>query len=69
VDDEPRDRGVLSRLLNAAGFVTRQAEDGIDGLAKLRETLPDIIISDLGMPRMSGAEFISVVAAASLTYR
>jgi CheY-like chemotaxis protein len=61
VDDEPRDRGVLSRLLNAAGFVTRHAEDGIDGLAKLRETLPDIIISDLGMPRMSGAEFISVV--------
>ena len=61
VDDEPRDRGILSRLLNAAGFVTQEAEDGIDGLAKLRETLPDVIISDLNMPRMSGVEFISVV--------
>jgi CheY-like chemotaxis protein len=59
VDDEPRARGILSRLLNAAGFVTQQAEDGIDGLAKLREALPDI--SDLGMPRMSRAGFISVV--------
>ena len=61
VDDEPRARGILSRLLNAAGFVTQEAEDGIDGLAKLRETLPDVIISDLNMPRMSGVEFISVV--------
>ena len=61
VDDEPRARGILSRLLNAAGFVTQEAEDGIDGLAKLRERLPDVIISDLNMPRMSGVEFISVV--------
>jgi CheY-like chemotaxis protein len=61
VDDEPRARAVLSRLLNAAGFVTQEAEDGIDGLAKLREKLPDVIISDLNMPRMSGLEFISVV--------
>ncbi len=60
-DDEPRARGVLSRLLNAAGFVTKEAEDGIDGLVKLRETLPQVIISDLNMPRMSGVEFISIV--------
>jgi len=61
VDDEPRTRGILSRLLSTAGFVTQQAEDGIDGLVKLRETLPDVIISDLRMPRMSGVKFVSVV--------
>jgi CheY-like chemotaxis protein len=47
--------------LEAAGFAVRQAEDGIDGLAKLRDKLPKVIISDLEMPRMSGIEFISVV--------
>ena len=47
--------------LEAAGFEVQQAEDGIDGLAKLRDELPQVIISDLQMPRMSGLEFISVV--------
>ena len=61
VDDEPTVRGILSSLLNEAGFVTQEAEDGIDRLVKLRETLPDVIISNLNMPRMSGVEFISVV--------
>jgi len=61
VDDEPNGYGILSRLLTAAGFETQQAEDGIDSLAKLKETLPDLIICDLNMPRMSGGEFISVV--------
>jgi CheY-like chemotaxis protein len=47
--------------LERAGFEPRQAEDGIDGLVKLRDELPQVIISDLEMPRMSGLEFISVV--------
>jgi CheY-like chemotaxis protein len=47
--------------LEEAGFEAQQAEDGIDGLVKLRHKLPEVIISDLQMPRMSGVEFISVV--------
>ena len=47
--------------LEEAGFKAQQAEDGIDGLVKLRDKLPKVIISDLQMPRMSGIEFISVV--------
>jgi CheY-like chemotaxis protein len=47
--------------LEQAGFEARQAEDGIDGLVKLRDEIPKAIISDLQMPRMSGIEFISVV--------
>ena len=61
VDDDPAIREVLSMELEEAGFKAQQAEDGIDGLAKLREELPKVIISDLQMPRMSGIEFISVV--------
>ena len=61
VDDDPSVRDLLSMRLEEAGFEARQAEDGIDGLVKLRDELPKVIISDLQMPRMSGIEFISVV--------
>ncbi len=62
VDENPAVRGILSRLLNAAGFATQQAEDGKDGLAKLRGALPDVIISDAHVPPpMAGVEFVSVV--------
>jgi CheY-like chemotaxis protein len=61
VDDDPGIRTVLSMELEEAGIEARQAEDGIDGLVKLRDKLPNVIVSDLMMPRMSGIEFISVV--------
>jgi CheY-like chemotaxis protein len=61
VDDDPSIRSLLSRHLEKAGFQAREAEDGIDGLVKLRDNLPAVIISDLEMPRMTGIEFMSVV--------
>ena len=61
MDDDPAVRTLLSRQLKKEGFETREAEDGIEGLVKLRNELPGVIISDLEMPRMSGIEFVSVV--------
>lgn len=61
VDDDPHVRTFLSKRLGQAGFEIHEAKDGIDGLVKLRSGLPQIIISDLQMPRMSGTEFVSVV--------
>jgi CheY-like chemotaxis protein len=61
VDDEPAIRGLLSSRLEQAGFEAQQAQDGIDGLMKLRQRLPHLIISDNEMPRMSGIEFVIVV--------
>jgi CheY-like chemotaxis protein len=61
VDDDPAIREILSMELAEAGFKAQHAEDGIDGLVKLRDELPKVIISDLQMPRMSGIEFIWVV--------
>jgi hypothetical protein len=37
------------------------AVDGLDAIGKLRGGLPDLIISDLNMPRMSGSEFLDIV--------
>jgi CheY-like chemotaxis protein len=61
VDDDPSVRKLLSMHLVLAGFVTRQAQDGIEGLVKLRDELPKVIICDLEMPRMAGLEFSEVV--------
>ena len=61
VDDEPLFRKLISRYLVAEGCVVRAADDGLDAIGKLRAALPDLIISDLKMPRMSGFEFLDVV--------
>jgi CheY-like chemotaxis protein len=61
VDDTPSIRKVLSNILVGAGYVVRTAVDGLDGIGKLRQGAPDLIISDLMMPRMTGFEFLKVV--------
>jgi CheY-like chemotaxis protein len=61
VDDDLFVREMVTTRLAKERFEVQQAEDGIDGLVKLRDHLPKVIISDLVMPRMAGIEFISVV--------
>jgi CheY-like chemotaxis protein len=61
VEDESLIRKVISGYLVAAGYVVQTAVDGLDALGKLRAGLPDLIISDLKMPRMSGVEFLNIV--------
>lgn len=61
VDDDESVREVFAALLRNAGYEVRTAENGFDGLLKLKQLVPDVIISDLNMPEMSGFEFLSVV--------
>ena len=61
VDDEPVILQTMHAILETRGWQVRTAEDGFDGLRILRETPPDLIISDLRMPNMSGFEFLAVV--------
>lgn len=61
VDDEPIILETMSAILQSEGFVVRPAEDGFAALVTLRQTPPDVIISDLRMPNMSGFELLSVV--------
>ncbi len=61
VDDEPVVRETLSLLLKDSEYDVVTAEDGFSALLQLRQALPDVIVSDLNMPQMSGFEFLSVV--------
>jgi CheY-like chemotaxis protein len=61
VDDEPCMREIMAMLLNEEGYEVFTASDGLDALVQLRSSTPDLIISDLSMPRMSGQELLSVV--------
>jgi chemosensory pili system protein ChpA (sensor histidine kinase/response regulator) len=54
VDDNPDVREMFSLLLISAGYRVIVAEDGIAALAQLKQNLPDVVVSDLEMPRMSG---------------
>jgi DNA-binding response OmpR family regulator len=61
VDDEPSIRDLFQTSLSAKGYEVRVAKDGFDALAQMGGALPDLILTDLKMPNMSGFEFLSVV--------
>lgn len=61
VDDEEAILSTSSRILELKGFEVRTATDGFAALIELRKALPDVIISDLRMPNMSGFELLSIV--------
>jgi len=54
VDDDPEIREAISLILEANGYKVVTAQDGIDGLNKLKVDKPDLMILDLLMPRLDG---------------
>jgi twitching motility two-component system response regulator PilH len=56
VDDSPTVREILEDILTANGFRVLLAEDGYEGLVRVRDARPDLIMLDLQMPRMDGYE-------------
>jgi CheY-like chemotaxis protein len=61
VDDEPAIRLSLSQILLSLGYHVRCAADSFSALIEFRQRIPDILLSDLNMPGMSGFELLSVV--------
>ncbi len=61
VDDQPSIRTALSLVLAEIGYCVRTAEDGFSALAEMRMERPDILLTDLNMPGMSGFELLSAV--------
>jgi signal transduction histidine kinase/DNA-binding response OmpR family regulator len=58
VEDHPDVRKLLSEQLTGE-FIIEQASDGLEGLQKATELVPDLVITDVMMPKMDGREFCS----------
>lgn len=58
VDDDQDVREVICEVLERAGIRVASAEDGARALESVRSELPDLILLDLRMPIMSGAQFL-----------
>jgi DNA-binding response OmpR family regulator len=60
IDDEPLSRELLQSSLSEQGYEVAIAKDGFAALAQMHGALPDLIVSDLKMPNMSGFEFLLI---------
>lgn len=60
IDDDPGVRSVVSRMLQRAGHHVIEGQDGREGIARLRTTPIDLVLTDIVMPVMNGIEFIKM---------
>lgn len=63
IDDSVTMRELIDFVLSSAGFRVVLAHDGLDGVVQLGECKPDVIITDMNMPRMDGLGFIEQARA------
>lgn len=61
VDDSKTMRNMIRMALEPAGFTVHTADDGVHGVEVLGGLAPDVIITDINMPRMDGFGFIDAV--------
>ncbi|QHL89771.1 response regulator [Sphingomonas changnyeongensis] len=63
VDDSASMRMLLKASLGAQGFTIETANDGEHGLERMHEVKPDLLITDINMPKMDGFQLIEAVRA------
>ncbi|WP_239003102.1 Hpt domain-containing protein [Dechloromonas sp. TW-R-39-2] len=63
VDDSLTVRKITSRLLLREGYQVVLAKDGVDALEKLLDVQPDVVLSDIEMPRMDGFDLLRNIRA------
>jgi DNA-binding response OmpR family regulator len=61
VDDEPQIRRIMRVALEKGGFSVDTAENGEVALAKIRANGPDVVITDIEMPRMDGRALCAAI--------
>lgn len=63
IDDGDMVRNIIGIFLENAGFeLCGEAADGVDGIEQAKKLKPDLIVLDLAMPRMNGAEAASILS-------
>jgi len=61
IDDDSSVQLLFHQYLTSAGYDVVQAENGLEGMARLHEQKPDLIITDIMMPEMDGLEILQAV--------
>ena len=59
VDDSMLIRHTVCRFLEERGYSVESATNGLEALERLRESRPDVLITDMMMPKMDGTQLIS----------
>lgn len=62
VDDDAHVRKILGLTIGRAGYKTQTATNGMEALALIRSHPPNLLITDIEMPRMSGKELCLTIA-------
>lgn len=63
VEDHGDTRAMYAQVLELFGYVTHQARDGFEAWTKANELLPDVIVTDVGLPNMDGFELCARLKA------
>jgi CheY-like chemotaxis protein len=61
VDDSMLIRHTVCRFLEERGYIVESATNGVDALAALRKKMPDVLITDMMMPKMDGSQLITEI--------
>ncbi len=61
IEDDAEVRTLIQRLLEKEGYDVQVAENGVDGIEAFRAGFPDVVITDLLMPRQDGIETIKEI--------
>lgn len=67
MDDEESQRSALAAMVASWGFSTVTAADGVEALEKLSEFTPNVLVTDLMMPRMDGKSLLRRMAAQGMS--
>jgi len=63
VDDSRVIRKVSSKIALSLGYVPVEAQDGHEALARCKQSMPDLVLTDWNMPEMDGIEFVTKLRA------
>ncbi len=63
IEDASEQRDLLAMFLGMNGYHVDVANDGLEGLAQARKSKPDLILLDLGMPKMDGYQMMEELHA------
>lgn len=61
VDDEPAQLGLLKELIRSTGMSFRTAQNGREAFEKIKNAVPDLVLTDIQMPKMTGFELLKKI--------